>query len=190
MKQASRLVLTTSPPAQAGGKPPACWCTGAGSGDPAMADYIPSAPINDEAKKRNGNLPGMGGVFNQVNLHAYHYAGNNPVKYVDPDGRFPSLRTMLDFISLDADNMTREEARNWITNNVVGDNSFPICQQLFGVAMNGNTSDLFFGSDSYIAKQMAADYSAYVNDIIIMRLNFEEGISVGYRREGGEYWME
>ena len=31
-------------------------------------------------------LPGMGGVFNVVNLHVYHYAGNNPVKYVDPDG--------------------------------------------------------------------------------------------------------
>jgi hypothetical protein len=29
----------------------------------------------------------MGGVFNYVNLHAYHYAGNNPVKYTDPDGR-------------------------------------------------------------------------------------------------------
>jgi hypothetical protein len=28
----------------------------------------------------------MGGVFNIVNLHAYHYAGNNPVKYTDPDG--------------------------------------------------------------------------------------------------------
>jgi hypothetical protein len=33
-----------------------------------------------------GELPGMGGVFNTVNLHVYHYAGNNPVKYVDPDG--------------------------------------------------------------------------------------------------------
>jgi hypothetical protein len=28
----------------------------------------------------------MGGVYNTVNLHVYHYAGNNPVKYVDPDG--------------------------------------------------------------------------------------------------------
>jgi GH24 family phage-related lysozyme (muramidase) len=43
--------------------------------------------VNDEAKKRNQNLPGQGGVFNYVNLHAYHYAGNNPVKLVDPDGR-------------------------------------------------------------------------------------------------------
>jgi hypothetical protein len=51
-----------------------------------MGEYVPSAPVDDEAKKRNGNLPGMGGVFNYVNLHVYHYAGNNPVKLVDPDG--------------------------------------------------------------------------------------------------------
>ena len=58
------------------------------SGDPALGEYLPSAPVSEEARKRNGNLPGMGGVFNYVNLHVYHYAGNNPVKYVDPDGMF------------------------------------------------------------------------------------------------------
>ena len=31
-------------------------------------------------------LPGIGGVFNAVNLDVYHYAGLNPVKLVDPDG--------------------------------------------------------------------------------------------------------
>ena len=57
--------------------------------DPAMhqGDYIPSAPIDDEARKRNGNLPGQGGIYNYVNMHVYHYAGNNPEKYKDPNGR-------------------------------------------------------------------------------------------------------
>jgi RHS repeat-associated protein len=58
------------------------------STDPAMGEYIPQAPVNEEARKHNQNLPGMGGVFNVVNLHVYHYAGNNPVKYIDPTGDF------------------------------------------------------------------------------------------------------
>jgi RHS repeat-associated protein len=62
------------------------------SGDPALGDYVPQAPVNEEAKKQNESLPGMGGVFNYANLHVYHYAGNNPVKYVDPDGNI--LRTI------------------------------------------------------------------------------------------------
>ena len=57
------------------------------STDPALGEYIPKAPINEEAKRYNQNLPGMGGVFNHINGNLYHYAGNNPVKYTDPDGR-------------------------------------------------------------------------------------------------------
>ena len=51
-------------------------------------NYLTSrTAIDDEAKKHNENLPGMGGVFNVVNLNVYHYGGNNPIKYTYPDGR-------------------------------------------------------------------------------------------------------
>jgi len=49
--------------------------------DPAMGEYVPSPGAN------SGDLPGMGGVYNTVNFHTYHYGANNPIKYVDPDGR-------------------------------------------------------------------------------------------------------
>ena len=52
------------------------------SGDPALGEYIPAAGAD------TSKLAGMGGVYNTVNLHLYHYAGNNPLRYTDPTGAF------------------------------------------------------------------------------------------------------
>lgn len=62
--------------------------------DPAMyqMDFIPVAPNSDTARRHNENLPN-GGVFFTLNLHVFNYSNNNPLKYKDPDGRFP-----IDFI--------------------------------------------------------------------------------------------
>ena len=54
--------------------------------DPALGEYVPGA--GKANTKDADELPGMGGVFNCVNLNLFHYAGNNPVKYVDPTGAF------------------------------------------------------------------------------------------------------
>jgi RHS repeat-associated protein len=64
------------------------------STDPALEKYFPKPNDYDTEhdfywyilNDASGKLPGMGGVFNAVNLDIYHYAGNNPVKIVDPDG--------------------------------------------------------------------------------------------------------
>ena len=59
------------------------------STDPALGEYIPE--MGKGNAKDSGSLPGMGGVYNHINFHLYHYAGNNPVKYTDPDGRSGKL---------------------------------------------------------------------------------------------------
>ena len=43
--------------------------------DPALGEYM------------SGSDAGCGGIYNPVNMSLYHYGGNNPVKYIDPDGR-------------------------------------------------------------------------------------------------------
>lgn len=65
------------------------------STDPALGEYIPQAPISDEARKHNQNLPGMGGIYNTINSNLYHYAGNNPVKYTDPTGNEVAAATAI-----------------------------------------------------------------------------------------------
>ena len=54
--------------------------------DPALVEYA------------TGSSKGEGGIYNSVNLNLYHYAGNNPVKYKDPDGKV--IETAWDVVSL------------------------------------------------------------------------------------------
>jgi uncharacterized protein RhaS with RHS repeats len=54
---------------------------------PSLADKL-SLSAQGKQYKPEIDLPGMGGVYNPINLNAYAYGGNNPVKYIDPDGKF------------------------------------------------------------------------------------------------------
>ena len=81
------------------------------STDPALGEYIPKAPINEEAKRYNQNLPGMGGVFNHINGNLFAYAANNPVKYTDPDG-YEVKSTLVKYYMNDYDVMLGTEQPN------------------------------------------------------------------------------
>jgi len=48
--------------------------------DPILGQYLPTGN-----SKHDQNLPG-GGVFSTTNLNLYHYSGQNPIVYVDPNG--------------------------------------------------------------------------------------------------------
>ena len=91
------------------------------SADPAVSDYIPQMPTNDDARKHNQNLPGMGGVYNLVNLHVYHYAGNNPVKYTDPNGE----ADVYDWIRTSRLISTQDKVRNSYMYKQGGGGNYP-----------------------------------------------------------------
>ena len=86
------------------------------STDPALGDYIPQAPINDEARKHNQNLPGMGGIFNHINSNLYAYGANNPVRYIDPTGR--SAGDLFDTLDAAAEDFGKTYNDDSIRNNV------------------------------------------------------------------------
>jgi RHS repeat-associated protein len=52
------------------------------SADPIVAKYMPSL-----RGQTLHNLPGVGGVYNPVNLSMYTYSHANPIVFKDPDGR-------------------------------------------------------------------------------------------------------
>ncbi len=80
--------------------------------DPALGEYVPGA--GKANTKDAGSLPGMGGLFNSVNLSLYHYAGNNPVKYVDPDGRATIGYVEYDIFSNDGTGVYIVRSQNFL----------------------------------------------------------------------------
>ena len=103
----------------------------------------------------------------------YAYAGNNPVKYTDPDGKSP-----LSWFVPNPNKITKDEARQWIESNVcVNSFGFLVCADMYSKSMAGDSSDYIKGSESYIAIVMSNDRGSYVNKTIQQKL--KNGITSG-----------
>ena len=95
------------------------------STDPALAEgkYFPKPNDYDTEHdfywylQQDGSkkLPGIGGVFNAVNMDIYHYAGQNPVKLVDPDGEAFVVGAISGFIGGVATEIFLQAAGNLIS---------------------------------------------------------------------------
>ena len=85
------------------------------STDPALGDYI------------SKTSKGEGGIYNPVNLSFYHYAGNNPVKYVDPDGNYLKVSGGFSYRRQIAKELRKLSPKAWInpfTGTVHNNNPF------------------------------------------------------------------
>ena len=79
--------------------------------DPKYSRWLSTDPALTSYAERNYNGP-SGGIYNSVNLNLYHYGGNNPIKYVDPDGREDvySVKCGENLYTFSADSSTIEGA--------------------------------------------------------------------------------
>lgn len=136
--------------------------------DPKYSRWLSTDPALSSYVEKNYKGP-SGGIYNSVNLNLYHYGGNNPIKYVDPDGREPASSHIglgLKVLTVNPDKMNRDQARAWVMDNIMSDDSIPICQRIYSMGMLGYTGVFDFTGDKlFTSKLAAADCRANNNTI-------------------------
>ncbi len=148
--------------------------------DPALDKYFPNPNDFDTEhdyfwylqQDASAKLPGIGGVFNSINLDMYHYAGQNPVKLVDPDGEaafVPVLIAAIVFVLSDLSplndnehhslfysekNGTSGTSRSNMADNVVGFSAEMATDTIKGKIQTGRDVNRVIKQNHQVKKQL------------------------------------
>ena len=131
--------------------------------DPALGEYIPSPGQGAD------RLPGLGGIYNYVNFHVYHYSANNPIRYKDPDGRFTEeeIQHALDSIIAASPNATYHSYGTLINTTMLTN------------MLKSHHDQLDLDSNFYVFKTPRGDLENQLNNItVIMNIDKNTALAV------------
>ena len=117
--------------------------------DPAMSEYF------------DGSKKGNGGIYNSINFNTYHYCGNNPIRYVDPNGENQPEMEFDSGLKFEYDKV----------NNTIND--VPVSTIENGLAQTSNA--LYFGSE---AIKSVGDMGKVVGEVGVTSGTVSTGLGV------------
>jgi len=100
--------------------------------DPVLSKWISADQFLDKYLPTGGQvsqLPGMGGIYNPLNLGLYSYSHQNPIKYMDPDGN--SVDSALALISEHRDTINATAVRRGVSAQAIASIIFQ--EKLYGI---------------------------------------------------------
>lgn len=143
------------------------------STDPALSEYMA------------GTEAGCGGIYNSINLSLYHYAGNNPVKFTDPDGcsiasLFLSIKLTVKIYKEVSTMPSQSEHYSRNNSNVDIGTDWNSANKL---AEQGQVIRMSEGKDSYHEQGTATGYDPGMNDKFVSLDGKNETV---YNKETGQ----
>ena len=158
------------------------------STDPALEKFI--------EEKSNGS---SGGIYNSVNFNLYHYSGNNPVKYSDPDGNdFKDMTRKFTHFASNMSGLVEKSQNGTFPNETVGfffDSSEGVYHTTFDCWQSvGGYNDLYDGvfdlttsmqAEKFEFSSGGADYClwGWKGDYLNLGAGCEMGL---YKKAGGK----
>ena len=150
--------------------------------DPALGEYLPNTDKVGNGKRKLdlhapglandwhatfGDLPGMGGAFEPRNMALYNYSHQNPLRFVDPDGR--ALATWLKNIAKAAGaTVSSVFAKRGLKKSL---------RSLSGTYVFYNDSGFYVGSSTNITSRYDSHRDVH-NDFVRNLLNDDETVMV------------